>query len=413
MEGNGRGQPAIPHAPVAALLLVALALRPQLTAIGPLAGPIIADLGVGHAYVGLLTTIPVLCMGMFAVVGPVLAGLVGIRGGITASVAGLLLFALLRLVVPEAPALLFLTFAMGVGIGAVGPILPMFVRGRLPGHVVAGTAAYAAGTSIGAALGGGLAAPLEQLLGGWRAALLVLTLGSSVTLVAWLVLAGRLRTFRPEPGHGPEPGRGPGRVRVVRRPSLPWRRPVAWAIGLLFGMQSWLYYGTTAWIAAVYVERGWDPVAAGGLLTLMNVTSLGTIMGVPWLSGRGATRRTLLGSSAVTAAVGLAGITLGSGPAPLWAAAIGLALGMTFTLVLTLPVDISADQREVGGAATMMLLVGYLLSSLAPFALGAVRDATGSFDASLWLLVGIAVVMIPLAAALSPDRLRPLAREPV
>src|SRR5262249_21156202 len=43
---------------------------------------------------------------------------------------------------------------------------------------------------------------------------------------------------------------------------------------------------------------------------------------------------------------------------------------------------------EVGAMAAMMLGVGYTVSSLAPVALGGVRDATGSFTAVLWLIVG-------------------------
>lgn len=42
-----------------------------------------------------------------------------------------------------------------------------------------------------------------------------------------------------------------------------------------------------------------------------------------------------------------------------------------------------------------MLLTGYLLSSVAPVILGLVRDATGSFEAVLWILIGLAVAMFP------------------
>jgi CP family cyanate transporter-like MFS transporter len=113
------------------------------------------------------------------------------------------------------------------------------------------------------------------------------------------------------------------------------------------------------------------------------------------------------------ATIGLGGITVLADPAVLWATCIGLGLGATFTLVLTLPTDISDDAREVGGAAAMMLLVGYLLASVAPFVLGAVRDATGDFAASLWALVVVAAAMVPLAWTLAPHRLRPAAREGV
>jgi len=51
---------------VAALFLVALALRPQIIGVGPLIPSIQDDLGISHTEAGLLATIPVLCMGIFA-----------------------------------------------------------------------------------------------------------------------------------------------------------------------------------------------------------------------------------------------------------------------------------------------------------------------------------------------------------
>jgi CP family cyanate transporter-like MFS transporter len=388
-----------------ALLVVGLALRPQLAAIGPMADSIIEDLGVTHAFVGLLTAIPVLCMGIFALFGPSLAHLVGIRAGIALSVGVLVLFAVLRTILPGAVPLLLLTFGVGVGTGVIGPILPMFVRGRAPAHMVAGTAAYAAGTILGAVIGSAVAVPLESLTGSWQGSLLVLSLASGGTVFAWFLLVRGM----------------PGTPRVAadatadrfQVPAMPLRRLVAWAIGILMGLQSWLYYGTTAWLANVYVERGWDPAAAAGLLAVTNAASLGAIIGVPWLSARGASRRALLVAGTTSSTIGLAGVTLVSGPAIPWAVCIGLGLGATFTLLLTLPTDISDDAREVGGAAAMMLLVGYLLASVAPFALGAIRDVTGDFGASLWALVAVALVMVPLSWSLSPRRLRPVRREPV
>jgi cyanate permease len=52
-----------------------------------------------------------------------------------------------------------------------------------------------------------------------------------------------------------------------------------------------------------------------------------------------------------------------------------------------------------------MLLIGYVLAATAPVVLGVVRDATGNFDAVVWILVAIAASMTPLALALSPGRL--------
>ena len=51
---------------LAALFLASLALRPQIVGAAPLFPAIQDDLDVSHAVIGLLATIPVLCMGLFA-----------------------------------------------------------------------------------------------------------------------------------------------------------------------------------------------------------------------------------------------------------------------------------------------------------------------------------------------------------
>ena len=58
---------------LAALLLAAVALRPQLVGAGPLIPDIQDDLGTSHSVAGLVGTIPVLCMGLFAPLAGVVA----------------------------------------------------------------------------------------------------------------------------------------------------------------------------------------------------------------------------------------------------------------------------------------------------------------------------------------------------
>ncbi len=385
--------PAASGPVLAALFLVALALRPQISAIGPLVPGIIDEFGASHAFVGLLTAIPVLCMGLFALVGPSIAGWFGTRGGVALSVAVLVASGLLRAFAPGAELVLLATFGVGLGTALVGPILPMFVRDRMPERMVGGTSSYAGGTIVGAALGAALAVPLAGAFGGWRGSLLAMSAASALCIVAWLVAVH------------PRAHAAHRRPRSLELPRLPVRRPIVWAIGLLFGLQSWLYYGTTAWLASIYIERGWDAGSAAVLLSVVSLASLGAIVVAPAGARRGISRRTMLTTAAVSSTVGLAGVALLPAPALVWAIFLGAGLGMTFTLLLTLPTDLSHDPREVGGAAAQMLLVGYLLASVAPFALGAARDATGDFGASVWLLVGIGIAMVPLSWSLHPSRL--------
>jgi CP family cyanate transporter-like MFS transporter len=390
---------------VGALFVVSLALRPQLTAIGPLIPGIREELAASYGFLGLLTAIPVLCMGIFALVGPSVAGWFGNRAGIALSVGVLVASGVLRAVAPGAELVLLATFGIGVGTAVIGPILAMFVRHRMPTQLVGGTSAYAGGTNVGAAIGAAVAVPLALALGGWRGSLLAISIASIGCLVAWLAVV------RPTVRRTPDGSVAP-RARRLELPRLPIRRPVAWAIGILFGLQSWLYYGQTAWLASIYIERGWDPGAAAVLVSLVSLASMVAIVLAPWGARRGLPRRTMLTGAAVASLTGLTGIAALGGAALLWAVLLGAGLGMMFTLLLTLPTDISEHPRDVGGTAALMLLVGYLGASVAPTVLGAVRDATGDFATSIWVLVAVAAAMIPLSWSLTPRRLRP-SRTPV
>lgn len=55
------------------MVLVALNLRPALSSMAPLLGEVSEYLGLSAAQAGLLTTLPVLCLGLFAPLAPILA----------------------------------------------------------------------------------------------------------------------------------------------------------------------------------------------------------------------------------------------------------------------------------------------------------------------------------------------------
>jgi cyanate permease len=52
-----------------------------------------------------------------------------------------------------------------------------------------------------------------------------------------------------------------------------------------------------------------------------------------------------------------------------------------------------------------MLLGGYVVSSVGPVGLGLLRDATGAYAVSLWLLVVLSAVLFVACLALTPARL--------
>jgi CP family cyanate transporter-like MFS transporter len=172
-----------------------------------------------------------------------------------------------------------------------------------------------------------------------------------------------------------------------------------------FGLQSILFYGIVSWLPNAFVERGWNATDAGALIAVFNGIGLLTTLGVPLFADRLGARRPQLLVSATIAIVALVGIVLVPDLAFAWVAVLGLSLGAVFPLVLTLPLDVADDSARVGSVAAFMLLGGYVLSSVGPVVLGAARDLTGDFEASLWMLVVIAVALVLSCLPLSPARL--------
>lgn len=388
---------AVPLRVVAGLFIASVALRPQLLAVGPLLPLIRTDLGLSASLAGLLTTIPVLCMGIFAPVGPRVAARLGPRTAFAICLGLIVAFGLLRTVVPQYPAVLLATLGIGVAIGIGGAIPSMVVSERVASRPALGTGAYAGGIVAGSTLGAGLAVPLA-VNGNWRLSLLIISLASIASIGAWLLLIA---------------GERDGQVPRPRATRLPWRSATGWLLVLVFGLQSILFYGAVAWLPNVFVERGWSTIEAGSLVAIFNAVGLVTTLGIPIVADRIGERRPQLVFASVSAALAIVGIIAMPEFAYGWVVLLGLALGMVYPLVLTLPLDVTDDPGRVGSVAALMLLGGYILSSTGPIVLGAARDATGNFGASLWILVAVSGALIACCLSLSPNRLRRGIRRPI
>ncbi len=374
-----------------ALFLAAVALRPELVGIGPLLPMVQRNLDVSHAVAGLLPTILVLCMGVFAPPAPFLSGRIGSRHALAVALALVGTFGVLRLYLPGGAAtVILLTFPLGMGMGFAGALLPVAVKERFADRPGFATGVYTTGIAIGSAVSAAIAVPLAHAIGGWRTPLLAFAVVTIFLVALWLWLT------RSEPAH----------VRVDVRPlKLPWRSPLGWRMVAAFFLMSSVFYGVNAWLPDVYVEHGWSQSSAGALLAVMNAVTIPCGFLMSWAADHVGTRRLWLGGAAVLQVLALLGIVLAPGGGWFWAVLLGIAIGPLFPLTLTLPLDAAERPAEVAALAGMMLGLGYTLSAISPLLLGAVRDAAGRFTPVLWVLVGVAVVLAFVDSSFSPERL--------
>ena len=260
-----------PTATLVALFLAALTLRPQIVGVGPLIPSIQDAFGTSHAVVGLLGTIPVLCMGLFAPVAAYLAARIGTRRAMTIGLALIGVFGVLRATMPSAWLVVLLTWPVGIGMGFGNAIAPISVKEHFEQRPAFGTGVYTTGIQVGSTSAAALAVPLAGWLYGWRGALIAISCVALCSLVAWVVLTW---------------GEAPHTVPAVSVPRLPWRSGTAWLLVAIFGLMASAYYGLNAWLPDAYTERGWSEGSAGLLLAMMNLTAIPASFVIPYLSDR-------------------------------------------------------------------------------------------------------------------------------
>ena len=384
---------ALPPVWVMAIALVAVAanLRIAITSVPPLLGAISADLHLSHAAAGALTTLPVLCMGVFAPLASRIAHHLGAVAAVLGAATSILAGTLSRFAGGNVVVLYVGTFVAGVGIAIAGTLLPRLVKTFFPPRRVGlVTGLYMFAMMGGAALSSALSVPLAERFGSWQA-----SLGSWSALALVGVLAWAPFTWRANPHHTPgEEGHG----------RLPWRHGTAWLVAGYLALQSWCFYSAVTWLAPTYVEQGWTQASAGYLAAAFSAAQIVSGLVGPVLSDRTHDMRRLLLPSAVLGVVGSLGIHFAPLAAPwVWALVTGLGQGAAFSLALVLLVRYARTPEASGRLTGMAFLFSYSVASVGPLAMGLVRDVTGGLSPVWAVLAGVGVVQGFVVLRMSPD----------
>ncbi|MCG7598624.1 MFS transporter [Halomonas sp. McH1-25] len=383
---------------LALMILVALNLRPALSSMAPMLVRIQQDIGLSAMAIGALTTLPVLCLGVFAPLAPWLTQRLGAER--TLSVALLLLGCALVLRANSQPFLLYTgTLLVGAAIGIAGTLLPALVKRELPQGADIVTGVYTMALCLGGSLGAGLSVPLANWLGSWQ-----LGLGSWALLALLALLAWRLRMPHPRPNRS-----------TTTTPNMPkvhlLRNPLAWQVTGYMGSQSALAYIVFGWLPVLLQRRGLGEAEAGWLLAASVMGQLITALGAPWLARLGRDQRPtillLLGCTAAGIVILL--------QAPLswrWPGVIllGLGQGGSFSMALTLIVLRSANSRLAGKLSGMAQGIGYSLAATGPLLVGILLEYTSGLDVLTGVL--LAFVAAAMACSLLAGRQRQLDLDP-
>ncbi|MET9516233.1 MFS transporter [Streptomyces sp. NPDC002994] len=397
---------ALLASPVVLLIGIVLAsvnMRAALASTSPLVSEIGEAFGLSSTATSLVTSVPVLFLGVGAMVAPWL----GRRFGTEVVLLGALLLLGAGIVVRAVPTVTALyggSLLIGLAIALLNVLMPGLIKRDFPGRAASMTSVYTGAMIAGATVAAAASVPLERAFGGsWEASLAFWSLLAVVAAVAWLpqVLIARGRT-----GHEVRSGvpTGSDRTRIpahVRVRSV-WRSALAWQVTLFMGLQSLWTYVLIAWLPTIFTDHGMSRSTAGVVFAFNNLIQVAGAFVVPLLAGRMRSQRPLIVLVTTLVAAGYAGLmaTPVSG-AWLWAAVLGVGQGGAVGLALTLIVLRSGDAVTAARLSGMAQTVGYLLAAVGPPAAGAVYEATGGWTLPIILMLGVcaAALMVGLFAA--------------
>ncbi|USK26259.1 MFS transporter [Bacillus altitudinis] len=362
---------------LAALFLAALNLRPIITSVASMMSMIQSDLGVSALTASLLTTLPVLCMGVFAPVATKLSRRFGLERTLFFSIFLITIATGLRGTSQTVTILLMTAFAGGVGISFAGPLLSSFIKKyfpKSPGIV----SVYSISMTVGAALASGLTIPIylrsEHNL---PLALACWAVLGVIALILWLGLARQNQ----QADHADVPLR------------LPLRNKKAIQFTLFFGFMSSMFYSLTAWISPIALDFGNSPQYAAMLLTIFTLIQIPVALLVPNIVNRLGKPKLFLILCSLSELIGLIFLLL---PMPILPAVIflGIGAGGLFPLALMLPIIETRTPEEAGTWSAMSQMGGYIMGGFGPFLIGLIFDISGHFQAAIVAMLAIVMLMI-------------------
>jgi CP family cyanate transporter-like MFS transporter len=387
-------RPATPWLVVGAVLVVALSFRAPFLAVGPITEGLGESLALGAAELGLLTAIPVLCFGLSAPLAAGLARRTGFDVALLVALATITAGLLVRSAGPWASVLVG-SVVIGLGITIGNIVVPAIIRRDVgESRRALATSGYTGAMNVGAMAATLSVAPLTAWLG-WRSALASWAL---VTLTAFAVWGRVVVQRRSEAVSDPA---------VVVPSAAAAYRPVrytalGWLLALAFAGQVSAYYCIATWLPQLLAdETGLTGAQAGAVTSWFQVLAVPgalllslALQRVPWTAvtvGIGSSWLACVVLLLVAPETYLVATTLG-----------GLAQGAGLTALFVLILQLSDSDIRAASYSAFMQGTGYVLSAVAPFAMGGLHQVTDGWRWPLALVLGC--VLISSAAQLGAVR---------
>jgi len=381
---------------LAAIFVVASNMRTSIAGVGPLVEQIRADTGISAPVMGLLASVPLL---LWAVISPV-AHSISRRLGLSATILwSLVLLAIgtaMRSLVPQEWGLWIGTVLLGAALAVANVLMPAVIKRDFTDRAAAVTSTFTAIMVGVGALVSGIVVPISQIdIGGepagWRFSLLVTGALLPIAIVLWIIAERPgLRASDVDPdAMPPMPLHASGRRKSV------WGDRVAWLIAAYMGLQAVQFYMFSTWLSPMSISFGNSETQAGFEVMLLQIFGIPGSLLLPFLL------RSKIGPwgpalTPLVAALATVGLIVAPQLLVLWVCIMSLVGGATLAMALTYISERTRDHSAASALSGMSQGFGYVIAAIGPIVFGWLHDLTGTWDASLYLmlatLLGLAVI---------------------
>lgn len=364
--------------------LLSFAMYAPMICIPPMAHIIKETLGVSHAAVGFLFSVPVTALILVATPAGFLADRLGTQKTVLIGSAVMAFGSLMRITSTSFESLLFFTSLYGIGFSIVFPNLPKLVGLWFPREKVGlATGIYATGITMAGAVALATTLPLVfPLTNTIQGTFFVWSMPAVFAAIFWWAVA------KDPPPLSAAPTSEVARTGRNTNPSYSlWKDKNMWLIALMLFFNDVHFYTWAGWSPALFMDKGASPELAALIASFRGWVGLPIIFLMPWASYKVGKRRPFFWSSGI--ALTLASWAALYIPVPMgWPlmALVGIATSGTFSMILALPLEL-LPKESAGAASGIVLAIGYVGGLVGPWVAGHIVDVTGNLDLALIILL--------------------------
>ena len=372
-----------------AIFAISINMRPAITSIGPMLETIREQLLLSNAQVSLLTAVPVICMGIFAMLAPILNRIFGLKRTMTVMIILVGVMTAVRGFLPGYAVLIGTALIVGIAIAVMGPLLSAMIKQYFPDRAASIIGIYSFGMGVGSAASAGLTAVFFDKTGSYLFALSIWSVLALVGLVAWfLAMTSRVEVRQLD-----------AVVVKAERKKLksPWKSKKAWLFLLFFGLQSSAFFSIITWLAPIATSAGMTLLQAGTLLSVMTTVQIFLNILLPQLMQRFPARKFWLLFMLIAGITSILLFWTGI-HSLMWIGAfiMGIPLGGLFPVALLLPLDETETAEDASAWTAMMQTGGFIMGGLLPLLIALVFDWTANHQYTFVIMMLLYILMVLL-----------------